>query len=308
MAITIEGLGSQTRAYHNVIEGTSSAALILSQDATYVYIVDGYTYGEGADAVTPATEAMRAMIAAAAGEGLDVFREDGTSTGGAWDKLPPGDGVSPPGFTTGYDEQFYPEPQDDTSDGGVDFAQFEGARRAVARSYIGDTSMLASPEAAPVSTYYLAALVAEFGTPEHAAAALDPLYAQASESFVADSGITLEPVELDELGDLSRAATGTVEEDGVTLELSIILVQADAYLYLVVALGVGSGAGTLDASAAVIEAMMAAEAGSGDGTFDGAGGSTGGLWDKLPAAGDPALQGLTPESDEQVYPVETPTG
>ena len=38
------------------------------------------------------------------------------------------------------------------------------------------------------------------------------------------------------------------------------------------------------------------------GTADAAGGSTGGLWDKLPMADDDVLQGIAPESDEPLYP------
>jgi hypothetical protein len=299
MVITIDGFGPETRAYHNKREGSSSVD-ILAQDATYLYIVQGTAFEAGADSVTPATAALRAMIAAEAGEGVGDFRDDGTSTGGAWDKLPPGDGDSPPGFTTGYDEQFYPE-SEGTGEGGIDFSQYEGAQRAVARTYIGDASVLASPAAAPAAMYTLAALVAEFDTPDHAAAAVDALHELATESVSANSGLTVEPTDPGDVGELAMAATGAVEEDGATYDVAVITVQDGAYVYVAIALG-GGEAATLETGVAVIEAMSAADAGADAGSFDEAGGSTGGLWDKLPQAGDEVLQGLAPESDAPLYP------
>jgi hypothetical protein len=256
------------------------------------------------DAVALATTTIQAMIAAPAGDGPETFQADGTSTGGLWDKLPPGDGQSPAGFTAGQDEQLYPEPDatGEESDA-FDFAALEGIQRVVSRSYSGDTSVLESPESAPAGTYFLTALVAGFDTADHAAVALEPLHTELQASFADDVSITMESVDPGDVGDQAVAAFGTTQEEGITYELAIMLVQEDAYVYAVIAVGIGTDTGSLETATAIIEAMIGAEAGSGDGEYDDSGVFlTGGLWNKFPIAGDAVLNGLVPEEDEQVYP------
>jgi hypothetical protein len=158
-----------------------------------------------------------------------------------------------------------------------------------------------SPETAPATTYYLTVLVAEFDAADQAEAAVEPLHQQARESVSADGSLVMEDVDPGDLGEVAQAATGTAEEEGVFYEVSVVTVQDGPYLYITIALGIGE-AGTLETTAAVIAAMLAAETGSEDGTFDAAGGSTGGLWEKFPVAGDAVLQGMMPESDQQLYP------
>jgi hypothetical protein len=99
----------------------------------------------------------------------------------------------------------------------------------------------------------------------------------------------------------------------MTTGVAALVVQADRYLYAVVVTAIetepgtlddatGTETATLDMATAVVEAMIDAEAGGNEVAFDDAGGSTGGLWDKLPTAGDPVLHGMIPVFDELQYP------
>jgi hypothetical protein len=306
-AISIDELGPNTHAYSWEYEPSGlDAADILTADGVYLYIVSVVPWDQEIDAVALATTTIQEMIAAPAGDDPGTLQSDGSSAGGLWDKLPPGDGESPAGFSVGWDEQVYPEPEttdEETDPDAFDFAALDGIERAVTRSYSGDTSVLASPETAPATTYFLNAFVGEFDSADHAAAALEPLYTNLQASFADDLSITMEGVDPGNLGDQAIADFGTAEEDGVTYELALIFVQVDPYVYGVIAVGIGTDTGSMETATDVVEAMTEAEAGSGDGEYDESGiFLTGGLWDKLPADGDAVLHGLVPEEDEQVYP------
>jgi hypothetical protein len=306
-AIQIDALGPDTHAYAWEYEPSGvDQARILTADGVYLYIVSVVPWDQGIDAVALGTTTIQEMIAAPAGDDPGTFEADGTSTGGLWDKLPPGDGQSPAGFSVGWDEQLYPEPEatdEETDPDAFDFAALEGIQRAVSRSYSGDTSVLESPETAPAATYFLNAFAGEFDSADHAAAAVEPLHADLQASFADELSITMERVDPGNLGDQAVADFGTAEEDGVTYELALVFVQANSYVYGVIAVGIGTDSGSMETATAVVEAMTEAEAGSGDGEYDESGVFlTGGLWDKLPAEGDAVLNGLVPEEDEQVYP------
>jgi hypothetical protein len=306
-AIQVDALGPDTHAYSWEYEPSGlDAADILTADGVYLYIVSVVPWDQEIDAVTLGTTTVQEMIAAPAGDDPGTFQSDGTSTGGLWDKLPPGDGESPAGFSVGWDEQVYPEPEttdEETDPDAFDFAALEGIERAVTRSYSGDTSVLASPENAPATTYFINAFVGEFDSADHAAVALEPLRAEGQASLGDELSITMERVDPGDIGDQAVADFGTTNEDGVRYELAVIIVQAERYVYEVVAVGIGTDTGSLETATSVVEAMVEAEAGSGDGEYDESGVFlTGGLWDKLPAEGDAVLNGLVPEEDEEVYP------
>jgi len=296
-SIAIDPVGTETRAYTHDATWTE----VLTWDGPYVYVVSAVQFGTEVDLVELATNLIQTMIDTEAGEGLGEFDPDGNSTGGLWDKLPPGGGEALLVFWSSQDEQHFPE-RTDPEDGELDFGGFAGIQRAVARNYSGDTSVLATPETAPATTYFLGAAVAAFDSSEDAAAALEPIHAQSTATFTEEFSITPEPADPGDIGDQVRANVGTTEQDGLTVELTTIVVQDGAYVYVVAAVGVGTDTGVLETATGVIETMIAAGVGSGDGTFDETGGSTGGLWDKFPAEGDAALNGLVPEEDSQLYP------
>ena len=183
-----------------------------------------------------------------------------------------------------------------------DFSTLDGIQRAVARNYSGDFALLATPESAPATTYQIAAIVVEFDTADHAAAALEPLLADAQARYATDPPITMERVDPGDLGDQAVADFGRLEEDGLTYELALVVVQADTYLYMVGAVGIGTDTGALETATAFAQVLLDADAGSGEETFDEGGASIGGLWDKLPVGGDEVLGGLIPDEDVQVYP------
>jgi hypothetical protein len=299
-AIQVDALGPNTRAYAWVYDtATANSATILTVEETLLYIVSiTVTAGGTVDAVDLATTTIQGMIATNAGADPGEYDDSGYSTGGLWDKLPPGDDENPPGYRVFWDEQLYPVPNSYE----FDFATLEGIQDAVSRQYSGDTTALQTPETAPATTYFLTSLAAGFDTPEHAETALEPFHSELLAALSTESQLTMESVDPGDLGDRALAAFGSGEQDGVTVEVTMVSVQADAYLYLVRAVGVGVDAGALETATAVIQAMIDAEAGDEPGEFDEYGESTGGLWDKLPVEGDDVLGGLIPETDEQVYP------
>jgi hypothetical protein len=305
-AIEIGSFGQETRAYASESELAGNSADILVVDGPFAYIATVLTYETDVDPVGLATGIIQAMIAAEAGEGLGEYDPEGGSTGGLWDKLPAlGEDQISESFWSSEDTQFYPELRE-PGDSAFDFAAFDGIQRVVARGYSGDIDALATPETAPADTYFLQALVAEFDTADHATASFDTLLESSADDLTGeltgDLELTTEDVELGDLGDRARAIFGTGEEEGVTVEVSVLVVQDGAFMYVVFAAGVGEDAGSMDTAKAIIGAMMDASAGEGDGEFDDTGSSIGGLWDKLPAAGDEVLGGLLPDTDEVQYP------
>ncbi len=300
-AITIDTFGPNARAYHWQNSITGMTTVVMTQQDVDVYVVDVTSPDVPIDTTALAIETMTAMMAADAGEGLGEFDLEGGSTGGIWNKLPAGDGQSPAGFLVEYDEQYFPQPPE-TGDDVLDFSQFEGAQRAVARIYSSTPTEPQSAGSIPAATYYLTMLVAEFDSAGNAGAALDPIFDSAVTELLGDPDLTLETVEPQVNGERVRAVFTVAEEGGLITEVSILAVQEGPYLYLALAVGLGADSGTLAATTAVVDTMIAADASPDEGTYDLSGASTGGLWDKLPASGDEVLMGLEPNSDTQVYP------
>ncbi len=91
--------------------------------------------------------------------------------------------------------------------------------------------------------------------------------------------------------------------EGQQAESVIALVQDDAYLYFVVAAGSEADiqALTVDFTTGLLE-----REGSGAGEFHEDGTSTGGLWDKYPAADDSLVADLLP-FDQVLFPVPEAT-
>jgi hypothetical protein len=312
--ITIDGLGPQTRAYHRVIEGYPSTEILTHHDVS-VYVVSLEPVVPDLDTVSLATDVITSMVGTAAGEGLGAYKQDGSSMGGLWDasdvqfypKLPGASegGSEPPGASEGdgnpsegsVDGSDRPEA---SSEG--DPTRMEGFQRGVGRIYGGDPALLDVPGPLPEGFYMLMAGVSEFDTPDHAQAAAVASYESGVRFIIGDSDVNVTPVDLGALGVYAQAAVVFDALDGVTMEVSVVVVQDGPYVYATFTVARGPEADTVARSAAVIEAMLAADAGTGNETFDPAGGSTGGLWDKLPSAGDPVLQGLEPTMDQGVSP------
>ncbi|HYI25403.1 MAG TPA: hypothetical protein VD767_08350 [Thermomicrobiales bacterium] len=139
--------------------------------------------------------------------------------------------------------------------------------------------------------------IAEFDSDEHAEAA----FAIAEASLVDEiesSGLAFEETDLDVSADASRAWAGTLDEDTV----QALVITRDGNLMISVATFTSDVDVARELAADLAQATIDADAGDSDAQFDDFGGSTGGLWDKLPSAGDDVLQGMEPAYDETLYP------
>jgi hypothetical protein len=105
-------LGNQSSSYYTTedIEGVQSDVVIsVVQDDNYLYVVSGA--GSGVDMQAMGKTLIESMIDTD-GSGEGEFNEDGTSSGGLWDKLPSADDDLVADLVA-FDALIYPEPEDD---------------------------------------------------------------------------------------------------------------------------------------------------------------------------------------------------
>lgn len=105
-------LGNQSASYYTIedVEGVESEVVVsVVQEDNYLYIVTGA--GSGEDMKATGTSLIETMIDND-GSGEGEFSEDGTSTGGLWDKLPGADDDAVTDLIA-FDEMIYPEPEDE---------------------------------------------------------------------------------------------------------------------------------------------------------------------------------------------------
>lgn len=182
-----------------------------------------------------------------------------------------------------------------------DLSSFEGIQHGVSRTYTVDyEAMMASmstPGAEmemPSGLLSVSALVLEFDDDGNAESAFDTVKEEAGSQLSSEDG---EEIDLD-LGDNSVSFKTTEESDGMAMDVVVTVAQQDNYIYLVYA-----GGSEVDVEQTVkdlTQSMIDAD-GSGEGEFSEDGTSTGGLWDKFPAADDELVSGLV-ASDMVVYP------
>lgn len=181
-----------------------------------------------------------------------------------------------------------------------------GLQHAVVRGYTLDYSAMynaASPEAAPAlpaGVFLVGATVLEFDSNENAESALTQLdedtNAEEEATFGGESDVT--SIDLD-LGDNSVSYSGVEEIEGESAETVIALVQQETYVYFVVAAGTGEN---IQALTSEFTNGLIDNDGSGAGEFNEDGTSSGGLWDKFPAADAEITSGLIP-FDQVLFPV-----
>jgi hypothetical protein len=105
------------------------------------------------------------------------------------------------------------------------------------------------------------------------------------------------------VGELGDKNTGfTLEDEAGTPTASAIVVQTGDQVIVVLVEGVGADTETL--AVALAQSIVESEAGSGEPQFAPDGTSTGGLWDRLPAADDPSLADLPVVEDVDLQPTE----
>lgn len=183
-------------------------------------------------------------------------------------------------------------------------ADLEGIQYANMRSYSIDYSSLMDGSSStpgvelsmPEGLLGLNAVVIEFDDDGNAEKGFDTLV----EQFESDESFT-EGAEDEwdiDLGNKSKSLTGTEETEGVETTIGLTVVQEDNYVYFVSAYG--SDFDAQDTLKQYTEKMLDND-GSGEGEFSEDGTSTGGLWDKFPAADDELVSDLT-VYDAVLYP------
>lgn len=102
-------LGETSRAYTATqeIEGqTLNLSVMIVQQDEYLYFVVGGVIDDDAQSLT--TDFTQALIENEAGDGEPQVKDDGTSSGGLWDKFPTADDEMVANLTA-FDEQLYPD-------------------------------------------------------------------------------------------------------------------------------------------------------------------------------------------------------
>jgi hypothetical protein len=185
-----------------------------------------------------------------------------------------------------------------------DPAELEGIQHGVARYYSPDFSAMmdsvgtpgAEPEM-PTGVMSAGALVLEFDSDDNAEKALERVEQEITSE---EAGMTAHMEEIDlDLGDNSISYSGSEEMEGMQMETVVTLVQKDNYAYMVF---VGGSDVDVQSLTTDLANTLIDNDGSGEGELSDDGTSTGGLWDKFPAADDEAIAGLT-ASDQVIYPV-----
>lgn len=149
-------------------------------------------------------------------------------------------------------------------------------------------------------TALLAVIVAEFDTARHAADAVDRFDDSYRELFRRDPRTPeMTELSLDGIGDRALAYSGSVTEEGVTLDSVFATAQDGHFVYSLTAQFVGLD--VQDQVASIMQALIAAEAAPGDGGFRQDGSSTGGLWEKF-ALVEPVLVEGSIVTDVGIHP------
>lgn len=198
-----------------------------------------------------------------------------------------------------------------------DLAKLPGLHQGVVRTYSSpiastqiDPNATPTDEATPAATpdyaswgvVTLSAILLEFDSPEQAAAHLDTVNAEMT-SPASTGGIELTEITVEGFPGPAKAYSASVDQGpGLTLHQVLLTTQDGPFIYQAIVIALSSSDDAQVTATDVVHAMIAAPAGEGEGTFVKDGTSTGGLWDKFPAVGDPALAGMKPELDDQVAP------
>lgn len=86
--------------------GPAQTSVLVTQEGQYIYFSVGLASGDGADSQTPVVDSVKYMKDT--DEGGDVaFNEDGTSTGGIWEKFIKADNEQVAGLIA-FDQQVFP--------------------------------------------------------------------------------------------------------------------------------------------------------------------------------------------------------
>lgn len=189
----------------------------------------------------------------------------------------------------------------------LSFKDLEGYQRGVSRSYMGDITALMggmgtpgaeAPDMSNLGLFMMLGMVGQFDSGDNAGAAFDKLVGSVTDGSAEDMGTEIKEVDIDKIGDKTKAFTGTMSEEGMEGTLTLVLVQKGDFIYA--GMGVSFGGDPTEDVTSFVKDMTENKPGDGDGTFNADGTSTGGLWDVFPSGDAGYLKGLTPMSDEDL--------
>lgn len=189
-------------------------------------------------------------------------------------------------------------------------ADLPGFQQGYARAYSSDLSALsatpvaaeATPDYASFGVVTLSVVILAFDSEDNAAGSFEPVVQQVT-SPASTGGIELKELTVEGLAGPTVAYSAAIDQGpGLTLHEVVLLTQDGPYIYQTIAIALSSPEDAQAFAVNVTQAIVAAPAGEGTGTLAPDGTSTGGPWDKLPKAGDPVLEGMTPVSDDVFDP------
>lgn len=191
-----------------------------------------------------------------------------------------------------------------------DFSQLEGIEQVVGRNYSMDFEALmsASPEAIedmayPTGIVTAFAVVAKFDGDDNAEAGWESLreaFGEQAATMMGTEDAEVTELEVDDLADNAAGYASTVEEDGTTFNVAVLILRDGEYAYVSVVSTGGDDA--TEPATDLAEAMIDADAGDGEGEANEDGVYSGGIWDKFPEEGAESVEGLIIATDEPIYP------
>lgn len=207
----------------------------------------------------------------------------------------------------------------DATAGKLDLASLDGIDSAASRTYAVDIGNLvervtdetpASDEAENDSPLLMLAVVAEFDTADHAENAGDIIQDRLVDQLPADTtGITLEAIEIDDLGNRAWQVDGSRITPESSLAINGFVVQDSTWVSLTLAISDTDSAE--DAARLLVEYTLRNRSDTAEAIYDVSGTSRGGIWAKLPADGDTLttedpLSGAQPIYDNQLVSPASP--
>jgi hypothetical protein len=189
---------------------------------------------------------------------------------------------------------------------GVGFEDMTGLQEAVTRTFSGETGFDSGAEtglrdAGKPNISLLLTAVYTFDTEANAAASYELLQTDMNATGVSGQPLELTPITLP-LGLEHTAASAVDTTSGTTIDFRLVMALDGTLVYTVIA--ITSGAPPDGDVAALVRSMAAAEIRAEPVAFDASGGSTGGVWTKVPtrAAVERDFRGITSVEDAAPFP------
>ena len=186
-------------------------------------------------------------------------------------------------------------------------ASLPGFVQGAARTWASDIAATplapsSTPDYASLGVVTLSAIIYEFDSDTDAAAAFDPVVGETT-GPASTGGIELSEMAVEGFsGRVSAFSAAVAQGPGLTMHQVLLTAQDGPFIYQTIAVALSSVEDAQEVAVGVAQAMIAAPAGAAPATFDRKGASSGGIWDKFPPAGDPILQGMKVELDDQLAP------